>query len=218
MGERTGTRVVPAGPQHARFLAWVSLAAARSHVPRGFWDFYLDTDEDEILRYIERLANTSKPHLFHHSAFLVAEVDGRPAAGLCGYFEEENGVAALNRVLGEVDKQFGRKPSDAEAGLARASAFFTVAPEHTPRTWIVENVATHPDYRRRGLIRLLLDAVLARGRTLDAERCELGLLTGNEPARRAYEDVGFDVASEKRSAEFQKAWGCPGITLMARDL
>jgi translation initiation factor 4G len=196
----------------------VSLAAARSHVPRGFWDFYLDAGEDETLRYIERLANTSKPHLFHHSAFLVAEVDGRPAAGLCGYFEEDNGVAALNAVLGDVDKQFGRTPADAEAGLRRASAFFTVAPEHTPRAWIIENVATHPDYRRRGLIRLLLDAILARGAALHARRCELGLLTDNTPAQRAYEEVGFSVVAEKRSAVFQKTWGCPGITLMAREL
>lgn len=218
MGERSGTRVVPAGPQHAKFLAWVSLAAARSHVPRGFWDFYLDGSEDEMLHYIERLANTSKPHLFHHSAFLVAEVNGRPAAALCGYFEEENGVAALNAVLGDVDRQFGRTPADADAGLARASAFFTVAPEHTPHAWIIENVATHPDFRRRGLIRLLLEAILARGTALHAERCELGLLTGNDPAQRAYNDVGFSVASEKRSPQFQKTWGCPGITLMARDL
>lgn len=218
MQDRSGTRVVPGEPRHAAFLAWVSIAAARSHVPRGFWDFYLDRGEDEMVRYLERLATTSKPHLFHYSAYLVAEVDGRPAAALCGYFEEQDGVAALNSVIGKVDAQFGRSPADAEAGLRRASAFFAVAPEYTPCAWIIENVATRPDYRRRGLIRLLLEAVLARGRALHAERCELGLLTGNEPAQRAYEDVGFTVASEKRSAEFQKTWGCPGITLMAREL
>jgi translation initiation factor 4G len=212
------TRVIPAGPRHASFLAWASLAAARSHLPRGFWDFFIDGEEGDRLRYLETLATTAKAHLFHFSTFLIAEVDGRPAAALCGYFEEELGVAAFTAVADEVDARLGRTPADAKAGLARAAAFFAVAPEHTPRAWIIENVATLPEFRRRGLTGPLLEAILARGAALGAERCELGMLIGNDPAERAYESAGFTFAGEKRSQEFEAAWGSPGIRLLARSL
>jgi RimJ/RimL family protein N-acetyltransferase len=39
---------------------------------------------------------------------------------------------------------------------------------------------------------------------------------GNDPAQRAYEKVGFEVVSEKRSAELERTWGSPGIRLLRR--
>ena len=67
------TRIVDAGKEHVEFLAWVSLAAARSHLPRGFWDFFIP-DERERAVYMAQLAATDPPHPFHYSRFLVAEV------------------------------------------------------------------------------------------------------------------------------------------------
>src|SRR3972149_3154060 len=84
-------RIVEATRAHARFLAWVTLTAFRSQLERGFWDFMLGGDEAYKLRYLEALATTEQLHWVHHSAFIVAEVDGRPASALCGYFEPERG-------------------------------------------------------------------------------------------------------------------------------
>lgn len=209
-------RITPATKHHAAFVAWVSLAAARSHLPRGFWDFYLDRGDREILHYLELLAQTAATHPFHHSAFLVAEVDGRPAAGLCGFFEEENGFREFGRVLAEVDAAVSRPPEAGRAGMARMGAFMSVVPEHRPRAWIVENVATLPGFRRRGLVSQLLDEMLARGETLGASCAELAVFIGNDSAQRAYEKAGFAVVSEKRSAELERTWGTPGLRLMRR--
>src|SRR3990170_7530078 len=92
-------RIVEATPGHAPFLAWVTLAAFRSQLERGFWDFMLDGDEAHKLRYLEALATTEQRHWVHYSTFLVAEVDGRPASALCGYIAEELGGPTL-RVAG----------------------------------------------------------------------------------------------------------------------
>src|SRR3990172_1751975 len=86
MTTETRLTIVEATPAHAPFIAWVTLTAFRSQLERGFWDFLLDGDEAYKLRYLEALATTEQFHWAHYSAFIVAEVDGRPVSALCGYF------------------------------------------------------------------------------------------------------------------------------------
>ena len=88
------------------------------------------------------------------------------------------------------------------------------APEHAPGAWIVENVATLPEFRRRGLVDQLLEEILEKGRTAGASVAEVGVLIGNDPAQRAYEKAGFAVVDEKRHPEFEAAYKCPGIRLL----
>ncbi len=206
-----GTKIVEARLEHAPFLAWVSLAASRSHLPRGFWDFFLAQEEPDILRYLEVLATTSTAHLFHYSTFLMAEVEGVPAAALCGYFDDELGYAAVSAVGDEVDRLTGRDAAAGEAGLARIAPFLAAAPEHEPHAWVIENVATLPAFRRRGLVDRLLHEVIDRGVKRGATSIDIGVLIGNDPAQRAYEKAGFRVISEKRNAELEALWRTPGI-------
>jgi translation initiation factor 4G len=210
--------IVDARPDHAAFIAWGVLTAFRSHLPRGLWDLLIEGDDARRLRYLEALATTAAPHWAHHSAFLVAEVDGRPAAALCGYFDEELGLAALQRGSAEADARLGRTPAEIEAGMRRIAPIFFVMPEHAPGAWIVENVATHPDYRRRGLVDSLLTAILARGRQRGARHADIGVMIGNHPAERAYEKAGFRVVGEKRHPDFEAVWGCPGLRALSRPL
>jgi translation initiation factor 4G len=212
-----GATIVAARAEHARFVAWVVLSAFRSHLERGFWDFFVDGDE-QPLRYLEALATTRARHWAHLSTFLVAEVDGRPAAGLCGYFDEELGTPALQKGLAEANERLARKPDAIEAGLRRIAPVFHVVPRHEPGTWIVENVATDPDYRRRGLVHDLLSEMLERGRQRGATRAGIGVLIGNDNAQRAYERAGFRVFAEKRHPDFEAVWGCPGIRALGRAL
>jgi translation initiation factor 4G len=212
------TAIVEARPDHAGFIAWVILTAFSSHLPRGFWDFFVDGDDERRLRYLETLATTRAPHWAHHSTFLVAEVEGRPAAALCGYFDEELGRPALQRGIAEADERLARTPEDIEAGRRRIAPIFHVAPQHPAGTWIVENVATRPDHRRRGLVHALLTGILERGRRRGATHAGIGVMIGNDRAQRAYEKAGFRVTAEKRHADFEAVWGCPGLRTLNRDL
>src|SRR3972149_6478304 len=96
-GSKVETRVTigEARKEHVPFIAWVKLTAARSHLERGTWDFYIDGTEVECLRFLETLASTGAWHFAHHANFIVAEVDGQPAAALSGYFEADCGLPAL---------------------------------------------------------------------------------------------------------------------------
>jgi hypothetical protein len=86
------TVIRPATAGDARFLAWVMLAASRSHVPRGAWDLYVDGPEAQVLALLERMAVQELPSFCRWENFLVAEVDSVPAAGLSGYRANDPGM------------------------------------------------------------------------------------------------------------------------------
>ncbi|MGQ9572030.1 MAG: GNAT family N-acetyltransferase [Dehalococcoidia bacterium] len=213
-------RIVEARPQHAAFLAWVMLTAHRSHLERGMWDLVVGDSEAECLRFLEALATTDEPHWAHYSTFIVAEADGRPAAALCGYLDRELGTEtlALRNALPEVNRAVGRTDEEAMAGWQRAASILYVAPQHADGAWVVENVATLPEFRRRGLVDRLLAEILDRGRRRGAAFADVGVLIGNDPAQRAYEKAGFEVIAEKRHPEFEAVYGSPGIRLLSRAL
>jgi ribosomal protein S18 acetylase RimI-like enzyme len=73
--------------------------------------------------------------------------------------------------------------------VGMVSAVNYVHPDKAPQLWINEiGVAT--THRRRGIARLLLDAILAHGRTLGCTEAWLGTEESNEPARRLYRGAG----------------------------
>ncbi len=212
-------RIVEATREHVPFIAWVTLEAFRSHLPQGFWDFMLyDLDEAGKLRYLETLVGTEQRHWAHYSTFLVAEVEGQPASALCGYFEEELGGGTLQLAGFEANEKFGRTQEQAAAGFERARSVMNVLPEHVPGAWIVENVATLPDFRRRGLCDLLMEAILERGRTAGASTADISVFIGNDGAQRAYEKCGFETVAEKLDAEFESVYKTPGVRTLRRTI
>lgn len=212
----TSVRIVPATPAHVPFVAWVMLAAARSHLPLGFYDFLVGGDEANVLRYLEALAATDAKHFAHYSTFLVAEVGGVPAAGMCGYSEEEHGQIQLG--ITEADRKLSRSEEEIMAGAMRAGSILAVMPEHIPRAWIVEHVATKSEFRRRGLVERLMGEILERGRERHATVADIGVLIGNDAAQRAYEKCGFEVIGEKRDPNFEAAYGTSGVLALRRQI
>lgn len=208
--------VVEATQDHAPFLAWVCLTAFRSHLEAGFWDFMLDGDEVYKLGYLEALVQTEQRHWSHYSTFLVAEVNGRAAAALGGYFAEELGGPTLRLAGEEANLATGRSDREAAAGFERASSIMMVLPEHIHRAWIVENVATAPEFRRRGLCEALVEGILDRGRARGAVVSDISVFIGNDSAQRAYEKCGFEPVGERRNPDFEEVYGTPGTRTLRR--
>lgn len=222
METRVGTEakvaIVDATEEHAPFIAWVMMTAARSHLDVGLYDLHAGGDEENCLAFLTRLATTDTSHFAHWSTFIIAEVDGVPAAGLCGYFDEENGTQAFLQGIAQVDRDLERSQPEIDAAWQRAGSIVQVMPSHEPRAWIVEHVATKPEFRRRGLVDGLLTEVLERGRTRGATIADIGVLLGNDSAQRAYEKAGFVIVGEKRDAAFEAAYKCPGTRELSRAI
>jgi len=112
-----------AEPRDADFLAWAILAATRSHVARGWFDVLLARPESACLDFLRRLVLAETRSWWHYSRFYVAEVS----------------------------KSFGWDEAEQKAMWARGSYIFTCAFEDNEDLWTIENVATVPAYRGRGL-------------------------------------------------------------------
>ena len=210
--------IVDGREDHIPFLAWVVLTAFRSHLERGMWEFFVDGSEADRLRFLETLAATETRHWEHYSNFIVAEHEGKPVAALCGYFEAECAGLFFQQGVQEACKTLGWTEAEVNAGWGRAGTIVHCSSEHAPGAWIVENVATLPEFRRRGLVDRLLQEILERGRTADAPVAEIGVFIGNDGAQRAYEKAGFAVIDEKRHPDFEAVYGCPGARLLRRQL
>jgi translation initiation factor 4G len=182
------------------------------------WDLNLGWDEAGVLRYLEVMADKEEVHWGHWSVFLVAEVDGVPAAGMCGFFENELGVASVMAGAAEANEKTGRTAEEVAAGWERSKSIMGIVMPHEPGAWVVEHVGTKPEYRRRGLVERLVHATLNRGRERGATVADIGVLIGNEPAQRAYEKCGFEVVDEVRNAECEAAYGSPGARMLRRGL
>ena len=216
MTTSTGIQIVEAQPKHAQFIAWVALEAFRSHMERGFWDHLMGGSDESLIRYLEVLTTTEATHWVHHSIFLVAEVDGQPASALSGYFEEEHGGGRLREGMQEADAKTGRV-TDPER-IARAMTIMAVVPDHPGGAWIVEDVATLPEFRRQGMIDRLMPEILDRGRARGATTADISVFIGNDNAQRAYEKHGFEVVGEKLDAAFEAVYKTPGIRTLRRPL
>jgi ribosomal protein S18 acetylase RimI-like enzyme len=208
----------PARREDATFIAQFMLLAARSHLERGFWDITLAASEAKCLTYLERLACTETRSWAHHSNFIVAEVEGRTAAGLCCYDPQEAGTPALIQAMEEVADELGWDEAERSAPWERFAPISTCISDEAEGSWIVESVATLPAFRRRGLVNVLLNEALDKGLGKGYHLAQISVLIGNTPAQCAYERVGFNVEDEKRHPDFLAVMGEPGMRRLLRDL
>jgi translation initiation factor 4G len=199
-----------AQPEDAEFLAWVFLTAGRAHVKRGIWEVILGGSENANLNFLKLLTVTETPHLFHYSCYLVAELAGKPAAALGGYDPKILGYEALRQAMPEVFMKLGNSGPDPEANK-RAERVLCCIPQNAEGAWIIDSVATLPEYRRRGLVSRLLEAILEKGRQKGYQRAQINIYIGNIPAQRAYEKHGFKMVDQKRHPDFEAEIGSPGM-------
>ena len=211
-------KIRPAELNDVPFIAWVELQAARSHLPRGFWDIWLQRLEPECLAFLEHLAQTRIRSWYHYSAFIIAELDGRAVAAMCGYADTKStGVSTFTAVL-EASRTAGWSDAEFHAMTERTKPVLTCISDPAPDAWIIENVATLPEFRRRGLVDRLLKEELEIGRGKGHRIGQISVMIGNTPAQRAYEKAGFKVVDEKRHPDFEKSVGEPGMKRLLRDI
>lgn len=211
-------KIRQARPEDAKLLSWCMLMAGRSHLEVGIWDFVISQPEDKCLQFLEMLALEGPRHMAYHTEFLVAEVDGRPVAALEGFDPVKNGEDTMTVPMASVIAKMGLTEQDMAPGVEKLAAFMTCHSDFLPDTWVVEQVATRPEFRRIGAISKLLEAVLDRGRRQGFNQAQVSFYIGNTPGQRAYEKAGFKYLDEKRHPDFERVIGSPGMIRLVRDL
>jgi ribosomal protein S18 acetylase RimI-like enzyme len=202
-------------------VLWVMLAASRSHLDRGIWEYLNASDEPATLSFLRRLATTDTVHVFHSSLFLIAELDGEPGAAMCAYDSSTQGfdvalpemaTATAAEGINAEDPEYMRRSDVLLSGLVMDD------PGPPGPRWVIENVATRPEMRRKGLVDALLHQLLGHGRERGFEYAQISVFIENERARRAYVKAGFEPLTEQRSDDWPQELGCPGTEMLLQPL
>jgi ribosomal protein S18 acetylase RimI-like enzyme len=211
------TLLRPAGPDDSGFIAHNILASQRGPRPRGWFDIALGWPEPQCLAFVAQVATAQTRSWLHVSHFMIAEVDGEPAAALCALPATGTGVA-VRAAIAEVAEKTGLSASELAAVFRRGAYSSGCWVQGGEGDWLIEHVASLPAYRGRGLVQALIAQALAAGRTAGFERASISFLIGNDPAERCYAKAGFVFADEKRDPAFEALTGAPGFRRFARGL
>jgi len=215
--ERASPTIRPALSEDSGFIARNILASQRGHLPRGWFDIALGRPEAECLAFVERIAAAQRQSWWHTSHFIIAEIEGEPAAALCAMPAAGTGTAARSAIE-EVADETGLK-SPARAAIFRRGAYTAGCwVQGGDGDWLIEHVATLPAYRGRGLVQALISQALAAGKAADCKRASISFLIGNEAAERCYAKAGFVFAEEKRDPAFEAKTGAPGFRRFTRAI
>jgi GNAT superfamily N-acetyltransferase len=207
----------PARPEDAGFVARNILSSQRGPLPRGWFDIALDWPEPQCLAFVERVATASRQSWWHVSQFIIAEVEGEPAAALCAMPAAGTGGAARSAIEEVADKT-GLNASELAAIFRRGAYTAGCWVQGGDGDWLVEHVASLPSHRGRGLVQALIDRALTAGKAAGFKRASISFLIGNEAAERCYAKAGFAFAEEKRDPAFEALTGAPGFRRFERAI
>ncbi|MTV15971.1 MULTISPECIES: GNAT family N-acetyltransferase [Bradyrhizobium] len=202
----------PARSDDAGFIARTVLAAQRGPLPRGWFDIALDRGEAECLAFMTRLAVARVRSWYHVAHFLIAEVDGAPAAALCA-MPASGTVVAARAAIEEVAAETGM---DADAIVARGGYARNCWVQGGEGDWLIEHVARQVSHRSGGLVQDLIRRALADGKAAGYAQASISFLIGNDAAERCYAKAGFAYAEEKRDAAFEAMTGAPAFRRFVR--
>jgi GNAT superfamily N-acetyltransferase len=214
---RSQPAIRPARTDDASFIARNILASQRGPLPRGWFDIALGWDEPQCLDFVERIATAREPSWWHVSQFIIAEVDGQPAASLCA-LPASGTRAAVRAAIQEVADEAGLDPSEPAAIFRRGAYAANCWVQGGEGDWLIEHVATLPEYRGRGLVQALIEHALQAGRAAGFKRASISFVIGNEAAERSYSNAGFVFAEEKRDPAFEAITGSPGFRRFTRAI
>jgi len=214
---RSRPAIRPARPEDAGFIARNILSSQRGPFPRGWFDIALGWGEPQCLAFVECIAIAPAQSWWHITQFIVAEVEGEPAASLCA-LPAEGTEAAARTAIREVATAIGLSATDLMAIFRRGAYVENCWVQGGEGDWLIEHVATLPAYRGRGLVQALIDHALAAGRAAGFERASISFLIGNEAAERCYAKAGFAFAEEKRDPAFEAITGSPGFRRFTRAI
>ncbi|RXH25830.1 MULTISPECIES: GNAT family N-acetyltransferase [Bradyrhizobium] len=206
-----------ARPDDAAFIVQTILSSQRGYCSRGWFDVALGWPDAQCRDFIARIAVAHAVSMWHVSQFLVAEVDGKPAAALCALPAAGTGPAAW-RAIEEVAAATGLAATELEAIRYRGAYTRACWVQGGEGDWMIEYVATDPPYRGLGLVQALIAHALDKGQAAGFARATISFLIGNEPAERAYARAGFVFAEEKRDPAFETIIGAPGFRMFARAI
>jgi ribosomal protein S18 acetylase RimI-like enzyme len=203
----------------AEFLAWVILTAARGHLDKpSVWERVFSGPEQERMGLLAKLVIAEPRCIAHYEGFVIAEHKGAPIAAACGYIPAERTPEDFTSALLYVVEEAGWNHQQQVDLLVGFGVFSRCLPMGYEREWVLEYIATKPEFRGLGVAHELLKDLLECGREAGVEKARVAYFIGNEAAKKSYRKLGFKEVNEMVDSEFEAQYGVPGVVHMSLNL
>ncbi|MBN2169193.1 MAG: hypothetical protein JW738_08105 [Actinobacteria bacterium] len=193
-------------------LARLVYIAGQDHLNESIYNVLFPGPMEHKLETIENLLASWS--WFHFTTFLVAESEGGVIACISGYSMSERGGPGLKDALTET----GWSPRDSWEVIARMAPLLRVEPEHSGNAWVIEHTAALEEINDKDLLKVLIQAMIDRGKENNCSVVEFTFFTGDEDSQEITENLGFKVGTRTADGAFKKNYGSPGMTMMTLPL
>lgn len=192
------------------FLAWCNYEATSPAPGFCYWDPLVTATGTPTMAFIEAVLAVDALAWGRCEDFLILEEHGRPLGGASGFVMDADDYRPLRLDrLPAVAQRLGWSDTSRIRFQQRYEAVWSDPQEPTlapSAPWTIECVAVVPEARGRGVAKMLLRTLLDRSRTLGHSAAGIAVTLGNEPARRVYEALGFQMYVTYGAAYFDGAF------------
>jgi len=177
------------------FLAKMVLLAETSGSELISYKQMFPVPEKELIRIFEIILDNDQPgHGLTYLSFVIADLDGKQAAAACGYIEGEFG-SSNHLMTGAL--MTGFETELVIEAYKRNSTYKEVQIAKTYGTLQIDSVATLPEFRGKGLFKMIFEEHCRIGRSHDCNQLEIQVWAGNNAAIHTYQKLGCAITNEK---------------------
>lgn len=156
------------------------------------------SDEELMVTMEKMIANEIEGHPLTYRTYLIATIDNQPVAAISAYKESEAGDSN-HLMTGVLMTGFDRKKVSAAFGFLKQNAYLSIPKGRG--TMQIDCVATLPEHRRKGLLKLLIAEAEKEAAAKGVNEVQIQVWKKNTTAVKAYEKLGYQVVAEQLSNE-----------------
>jgi len=203
-----GINIRKATSADASFLAQMILQSTRADKKIGIFDLIFKTDKDEeILKNLEKLTNTTAKSSCHFSNFLIAEIDGKSVGSLASYeprlITKETFMSALEEI--------GVNAEESEYfGLMEICGFAL-----NSRTLVFDYMEELEGFMDVGILKALMQKSLLTARLKGYRIAQTIVEIGSLETLLYYKKLGFKEVKRKDCESYKEIFGRPGLVLLS---
>ena len=192
-------------------LAWAMLKSSRSGKKMGTYDLIFESsDENYLLSRLAELSTTKAKSSAHFSNFLIASVEGKDAAILCGYEPRISTQEKMTEALGEIGVD--------ESYLERIAAYTRCETAVDRRTWMLDYMEELEGFDQLEILKELVQKSLLTARLKGYRNTQTFVEIDSADAEIVYEKLGFKTISEHRCESYSDIFGRAGIKRLEMHL
>jgi hypothetical protein len=200
-------RIRKAISNDAPFLAQMILQSSRAGKLFGMYDLiFATTNDEDILKNLEKLTNTDTKHSCHYSNFLIAELDGKSVGSLCSY---EPRIATREKFV-EALEEIGIDGKENEYLEILDTCDFNL----TTRTLVFDYMEELEGFLDVGVLKELMKKSLLNARLKGYRFAQTVVEIGSLETLMYYKKLGFKEILEKECELYKEKFGRAGLVLL----